>query len=171
MPPHPINNRSSTTRRNDLIKANTPLSLAMRPCKRCSVSGRRCRMGDSSEKCTECVSAGAFCDLAIPPAKLRRVHQQRLAMRQKVKEAKTKWMRLEKQLEKLETDEEELVAAEWQNISEKELGEGRPERAGPEPAPAPLIDIASEQLLLPDIHGGQFMTSLAPDFDFSFLSR
>ena len=79
-------------------------------------------------------------------------------------------MRLEKQLEKLETDKEELVAAEWQNISKKELDKGQSGRAGPEPAIALLIDVASEQLLLPDIYGGQFITSLAPDFDFSFFS-
>ena len=154
MTPRRTNDRSSTERKKDLLDSNKELSLAMRPCERCSSSGHRCQLGESSEKCIECIRLGKLCDLAIPPEKLRRVHQKRIQMRKKVKEAKAKWFRLECELEKLETEEEELVAAEWQNISKKEI-----EEKASLPAFDPIIpfDVLSEQLEIP------------PGFDFSGL--
>ena len=154
MPPSRTNNRYSKTRKRDLLERSAFLTEAMRPCQRCSQSGRRCKIGEASEKCMECVKAGCFCDLAIPPAKLRRIHQERLRLRREVKEARARCSRLERQLESLEDQEEELVAAEWQNISELE----REEHA---------VATPSEDILFDNKGLGEFLQREGIAYDFS----
>ena len=114
----------------------------MRLCKRYSDSGRRCKVGDASEKYVEYMQSAVPCDLAISPAKLRRIHQERIRLRKEVQKARSKYLRLEKQLEFVEKEEKDLVAAEWQNISELELEERAVQAAA---SGEVLFNISSEQ--------------------------
>ena len=125
----------------------------MRACNRCEKAGNKCRIGTESAKCLKCVEDGQPCDLYVPPHKLRRAHQERLRLRDKVREAKARLHRLEIELQSAEDKEEELVQTEWRNISELEQEEGKVQvLEGPlPPDPNALVfDTSLEQLVMPD---------------------
>jgi hypothetical protein len=109
MPSRKTNDRNSFKRKEDLLNSVGSLSLAMRPCKRCSSLRKTCTLGEMSKKCICCVEAGKPCDLAISPAKLRRIHKKRLRVRDAVREVKAKLYRLKHQLRQLKNEEEEMM--------------------------------------------------------------
>jgi hypothetical protein len=146
MPPRKTNDRNSSKRKEDLLNSVGPLSLAMRPCKRCSSLGKTCSLGEASEKCICCVEAGKPCDLAIPPAKLRRIHNERLRVRDAVREVEAKLYRLKHQLRQLENEEEVMVLSEWSVIDTLE----DKEKASLPKAPELPFDVFSEQFQFSD---------------------
>ena len=112
MPPRKVNNRTSTERKNDLLSRTSHTVIAMRFCKRCSSSSTQCVMGDASEKCVACVNSGKPCDLAIPSAKLRRIHKERIRLRDEIRAVRAKLNRLKEQLLRAENKEEEMMFCE-----------------------------------------------------------
>jgi hypothetical protein len=106
------NDRNSFKRKKDLLNFVDPLSLAMRLCKRCSSLKKTCTLDKMSKKCICCVEAGKPCDLAISPAKLRRIHKKRLRVRDAIREVETKLYRLKHQLRQLKNEEEEMMLSE-----------------------------------------------------------
>jgi len=109
MPPRKTNDRNSSKRKEDLLNFANSLSLAMRPCKRCSSLGKTCTLGETSKKCICCVEASKPCDLAISPAKLRRIHKERLRVRDAIREMETKLYRLKHQLRQLKNEKEDMM--------------------------------------------------------------
>jgi hypothetical protein len=103
------NDRNSFKRKKDLLNSVDPLSLAMRLCKRCSSLEKTCFLDETSKKCICCVKASKPCDLAISPAKLRRIHNERLRVRDAVREVKAKLYRLKHQLRQLKNEEEVIM--------------------------------------------------------------
>jgi len=99
------------------LKSLNSIVIVMRPCKRCSSRGKTCTLGEASEKCVACVESGKLCDLAIPPSKLRRIHKERLRVRDAIREAETKLYRLQNQLRRLKDEEKEMVSFEWDIIN------------------------------------------------------
>jgi len=63
------------------------------------------------------VESGKSCDLTIPPSKLRRIHKERLRVRDAIREAKAKLSRLRNQLRQLEDEEKEIVSSKWDIIN------------------------------------------------------
>jgi len=116
MSPRKTNDRNSFKRKKDLLNSVDPLSLAMRPCKRCSSLGKTCSLGETSKKCICCVEASKPCDLTISPAKLRRIHNERLRVRDAVREVKTKLYRLKHQLRQLKNEKEVIMLSKWSVI-------------------------------------------------------
>ena len=112
MPSRKTNDRNSFKRKEDLLNSVGLLSLVMRSCKRCSSLGKTCSLGEASKKCICCVEASKFCDLAIPPATLRRIHKERLRVRDAVREMETKLYRLKHQLQQLKNEKEKMVLSE-----------------------------------------------------------
>ncbi len=112
MPSRKTNDRNSFKRKKDLLNSVGPLSLAMRPCKRCSSLKKTCTLDEASKKCICCVEASKPCDLAISPAKLRRIHKKRLRVRDAVREMKAKLYRLKHQLRQLKNKKEKMVLSE-----------------------------------------------------------
>jgi hypothetical protein len=62
------------------------------------------------------VKASKPCDLAISPAKLRRIHKERLRVRNAIREVKAKLYRLKHQLRQLKNEEEEIMLSKWSVI-------------------------------------------------------
>ena len=152
MPPRKVNVGDSTRRKHSLFDTIVSSSLAMRPCKNCSRARVSCRIDDGSEKCVECVSAGRTCDLAISPATIKRIQRERRRIRDEVRKARAaaktaiaKVDRLERQLEALKNQEEELMSTEWQNIAELEADE---QATATDPLFDFPFDVASEQFQL-----------------------
>jgi hypothetical protein len=116
MPSRKINDRNSFKRKKDLLNSADSLSLAMRSCKRCSSLGKTCILDEASKKCICCVKASKPCDLAISPAKLRRIHKKRLRVRDAIREVKAKLYRLKHQLRQLKNEEEDMMLSEWSVI-------------------------------------------------------
>jgi hypothetical protein len=116
MSPRKTNDRNSSKRKEDLLNSVGPLSLAMRPCKRCSSLEKTCSLGEASKKCICCVEASKPCDLAISPAKLRRIHNERLRVRDAVREVEAKLYRLKHQLRQLKNEKEVMMLSEWSVI-------------------------------------------------------
>jgi len=112
MSPRKINDRNSFKRKEDLLNFVDPLSLAMRPCKRCSSLGKTCILDEASKKCICCVKANKLYDLAISPTRFRRIHKKRLRVRDAIREMKTKLYRLKHQLRQLKNKEEEMMLSE-----------------------------------------------------------
>ena len=164
MPPRKVNNRTKAQRKSDLLDSIGPTAAAMRPCKNCVSRGLSCLVGEGSEKCTECIRSQRTCDLAISPVTLKRIHNERVRMKKEVREARIRLQnemarvqRLEKQLEFLENQEEELVVSEWRNIHDLEEQEQQPAPVNPS-VPDLLFDVSSELFELP------------PDLDWSAVS-
>jgi hypothetical protein len=107
-----INDRNFFKRKKDLLNFVGPLSLAMRLCKRCSSLRKTCILDEMSKKCICCVEANKPCDLAISPAKFRRIHKERLRVRDAIREMKAKLYRLKHQLRQLKNEEEEMMLSE-----------------------------------------------------------
>jgi len=109
MPSRKINDRNSFKRKKDLLNSVDPLSFAMRPCKRCSSLEKTCTLDKTSKKCICCVKTSKLCDLAISPAKFRRIYKKRLRVRDAIREMKTKLYRLKHQLRQLKNEKEEII--------------------------------------------------------------
>jgi len=109
MPSRKINDRNSFKRKEDLLNFANSLSLAMRPCKRYSSLGKTCILGEMSKKCICCVEASKPYDLAISSTKLRRIHKERLRVRDAIREMKAKLYRLKHQLRQLENEKENIM--------------------------------------------------------------
>ncbi len=116
MPSRKTNDRNSFKRKEDLLNFVDPLSLAMRPCKRCFSLGKTCTLDEASKKCICCVEANKPYDLAISPTKLRRIHKERLRVRDAIREVKAKLYRLKHQLRQLENEKEEIILSKWSVI-------------------------------------------------------
>ena len=130
----------------------------MRPCKRCASRNLTCLLGESSEKCIECVSSGKSCDLVIPPSKLRRVHKERIRVRNEVREVKAKLYRMETRLRDLENEEEGLVNSEWsviQSLEDDEVRKTDEKSKEPEDSDLPF-DVLAENFHLPDTDWSPF---------------
>ena len=84
----------------------------MRFCKSCSFASKQCLLSDAFEKCFTCVASRKSCDLVISSFIMRRVHEERLRVRNEVREAKTKLQRLERQLKRLKNEKENLILRE-----------------------------------------------------------
>jgi hypothetical protein len=104
-----INDRNSFKRKKDLFNSVGPLSLAMRLCKRCSSLEKICFLNEMLKKCICCVKASKPCDLAISSAKFRRIHNERLRVRDAIREVKTKLYRLKHQLRQLKNEKEVMM--------------------------------------------------------------
>jgi hypothetical protein len=109
MSPRKINDRNSFKRKEDLLNSVGPLSLAMRPCKRCSSLEKTCSLDETSKKCICCVKTSKPCDLTISPAKLRRIYNERLRVRDAIREMKAKLYRLKHQLRQLKNKKEVIM--------------------------------------------------------------
>ena len=126
-------------------------------------------MGDSSDKCVECVKKGCPCDLApLDTARWRRLDATRKELKKSLREAVTKRReaqakedRLLSQLEYLEEEQQALVDGELRNL--EEMAPPAPSTSDL-PAPEPLIDVLSEQIVWP-IDEQWCSTSLSPFLD------
>ncbi len=116
MPFRKINDRNSSKRKKDLLNFASSLSLAMRPCKRCSSLEKTCIFGKMSKKCICCVEASKSCDLAILSTKLRRIHKKRLRVRDAIRKVKAKLYQLKHQLRQLENEKEDMMLSKWSVI-------------------------------------------------------
>jgi len=109
MPSRKTNDRNSFKHKKDLFNSVDPLSLAMRPCKRCSSLEKTCFLDEMSKKCICCVGTSKPCDLAISSAKFRRIHNERLRVRDAIREVKAKLYRLKHQLRQLKNKKEVMM--------------------------------------------------------------
>jgi methylphosphotriester-DNA--protein-cysteine methyltransferase len=109
MSPRKINDRNSFKRKEDLLNSADSLSLAMRPCKRCSSLEKTCTLDETSKKYICCVETSKPCDLTISLVKLRRIHKKRFRVRDAIREMKTKLYRLKHQLRQLKNEEENMM--------------------------------------------------------------
>ncbi|KAL8741030.1 MAG: hypothetical protein Q9190_006322 [Brigantiaea leucoxantha] len=120
----------------------------MRPCDNCKRLGKRCLVGEGSDKCARCVSVGCACDLAPNPAAWERLEKERQRVFNESNEALAKFNRLQKQLVVLEERKRKIVDLELKNIEELEREEEE-QRVAAEAAP--MFDVASETLTVPDL--------------------
>ena len=162
--------QSSSARRRTLLSTLGVGTVAMRPCRSCSSVGKTCRVAGGSEKCIECVRRACPCDLAsLDTSRYKRLEVQRKKIERELieahkkqqralaeqQEALSRQQRLLRQLEFVEGEQGRMVDDEIQNIEELEQEESSS-------APEPLIDVASEQIVFPNVFGDWSMTSLAP---------
>ncbi len=104
-----INDRNFFKRKKDLLNFVDSLSLAMRLYKRCSSLEKTCTLGKMSKKYIYCVKVDKPYDLAISSTKLRRIHKERLRVRDAIREMKAKLYRLKHQLRQLKNKEKEIM--------------------------------------------------------------
>jgi len=109
MPSRKTNDRNSFKRKKDLLNSADSLSLAMRLCKRCSSLKKTCILDETSKKYICCVKTSKLCDLTISPTKLRRIHKERLRVRDAIREMKTKLYRLKHQLRQLKNKKKKMM--------------------------------------------------------------
>jgi len=137
------NKLSAAQRRYNLVKTLASSgTLSMRVCRFCQSAGTpdRCKLGDDSDRCLECVRKAVDCNLApFSPARWARIQRQRAEKSSQVKDTISKLLRLQKELEVLEKKQTDMVEDEIQNISEME-------EADTVHAPAVNFDVSSEQL-------------------------
>ena len=143
-------------RRKLLVNSLWPSSeLAMRMC-RCCESSRtpeKCKLGEDSNKCLECIRKAVNCNLApFSPVRWARIQRQRAEKSQQLKESLSKVVRLQRELELLERKQSEMVEDEMQNISEIEAEDPLVE------IPELPFNLSSERL------------EISSDFDWSALS-
>lgn len=123
MPLQQMLKSDSSKHKLTLLNSLHNIATVMHPCKNCALSNTACQVGDESDKCVICICSSHPCDLAISPATLKRLNDERLHLHQRVCEACAKVSRLEKQLELVEDKVEQLAEAEWHNILELEKEE------------------------------------------------
>ena len=109
MPFRKVNNRISTERKDDFLSRTSHTVIAMRSCKCCSFSNTQCVMEDASEKCVACVNSEKSYDLAILSVKLRRIHKERIRLRDEIRAVRAKLNRLKEQLLRAENEKEEMM--------------------------------------------------------------
>ena len=148
---------SSSSRRATLLEFVGPGVATMRSCRNCSRTSKACRVGESSDKCTECIRAAVPCDLApLDTARWRRLEDKRKRLKAELREVFAKQQRLLKQIDFVENEQQSMVDVELQNIDELAQQE-----SSASDLPDPLIDLASEQIVFPSLDS-DFFTSLAP---------
>ena len=132
---------SSSARRRQLVLKLGMASLSKRSCGRCSSSPLNlCHTGEDSDRCVECVRAGVDCDLSpINVPKWKRLEERRKRLRKERSEAMARLMRLDKEIESIEENQERMVQRELRNIQELEVEEAALATAGSE-APSSLFD-------------------------------
>ena len=111
------NNRTSSQRKQFLIFNFGILFVNMRSCKFCSFVVKQYLLSDAFEKCLTCVASKKTCDFVIFFFIMRRVHKERLRVRNEVRETKAKLQRLERQLKRLKDEEENLILKKWDIIN------------------------------------------------------
>ena len=111
------NNRTSSQRKQLLLSNFDILFVNMRPCKFCSFANKQCLLSDAFKKYLACVASKKFCDFVIPSSIMRRMHKERLRVRNEMREAKAKLQRLKRQLKRLKDEEENLILREWNAIN------------------------------------------------------
>jgi len=104
-----INTRNSSLHKKDLFDALELVSLVMRPCRNCATSSKAYCVNNDSKKCVERVRSSRGCDLAISPALIKRIYEERMRLKKEVREARAKLSRLKKQLDFLENKEKEMI--------------------------------------------------------------
>ena len=119
---------TSTHRRRVLVSKITEyFPPAMRPCSNCEKSGngKLCKMGASSERCSECVRKNSSgCSLTpFSPAKWDRIRRQRVQKQRELREAFVKITRLQTEVAALEEKELNMVNNEVDNIADLEQEE------------------------------------------------
>ena len=151
MPPSRVS-KNSSFRRRKLLKTSGVGREVMRPCKNCAAGNRPCKVGESSDKCLECVRLGRKCDLSFSPAEYRRLKEKRDEARKAWKQAcaeaaaaNAKVLHLAQQYEQLEAREQEMVENEWRNIAELE----EEEHLNEFPTDSFPLDLSSEQVEFP----------------------
>ena len=146
---------NSSHRRRALLESLGIGLETMRPCRNCSRASKQCRVGEDSEKCVECVRGGKLCDLApLDTGRWKRLEEKRRKLKEELREAVAKQQRLLKQIDFVEGEQQGMIEDEFRNIDELEQSETS--------VPDPLIDVMSEQLVLPTLDGSWGSTSLAP---------
>ena len=113
-----MNNRIKTQRKFDLLNSIESIAAAMRSCKNCVSRDLFCLIDEDSEKCTKCIRSQRTCDLTISSMTLKRIHNERVRMKKRIREARirlqnemTKVQRFEKQLKFLKNQEKELIVS------------------------------------------------------------
>ena len=116
-------------------------------------------MSEGSNKCVECVSAAVPCNLApLDTKKWKRLEERRRKLKIESREARAKWHRLKKQIDLLKEQQQEMVDAELRNIEELKQEEFQ---ATLLPLNS-VIDVVSEQIVLPTVSDDWSLTSFAP---------
>ena len=147
MPQTTGKDNSSKRRRAKLELLGTGL-VVMRHCRNCSRTGKECRVSDGSEKCVECVRLGNVCDLAsLNTNKWKRLERERKKLKQEAREAMARLQRLHQQIDSVEEKQQHMVNDELRNIEELEEEENSLLPTDP------TINVASEQIALPEIDG------------------
>ena len=138
---------SSSRRLQQLTSAISP-TIAMRPCKNCSLSSspKKCRISGQSNKCIEYIRRNYSCDLApFSPTRQARLEKQRREKSREAKEALAKFTQLQAEVDALERKKEDIFTGKVQNIAKLEQDEGirpRPNNF--------LFDLPSKQLVVED---------------------
>ena len=112
-----INNRISTERKNDFLSWINYIVIAMHLCKHCFFLNIQCVMRDASKKCVACVNSKKSYDLVISFAKLRRIHKERIRLRNEIWAMRAKSNRLKEQLLRTENEEKQMMFREWDIIN------------------------------------------------------
>ena len=101
---------SSTSRRRQLVLKLGMATLSKRSCKRCKNTPQLCHSGDGSDRCVECVRVGSDCDLSpINIPKWKRLEERRKRLRKERSEAMARVIRMDKEIESIEEDQERMV--------------------------------------------------------------
>ena len=108
--------RNSTHRKKNLLFVFDSSLLTMRSCKRCFSLSKICTLDETSKKCSICVNFDRFCDLAISFAKMRRIHKERIRVRDTIRETKIKLHRFKQQLRQLKDEKEKMISSKWNVI-------------------------------------------------------
>ena len=83
----------------------------MRSCKRCFLLSKICTLDETSKKCSICVNFDRFYDFAISFVKIRRIHKERIRVRDIVRETKIKLHRFKQQLRHLKNDKKKMISS------------------------------------------------------------
>ena len=139
-----ISKRSFKQRASDFLENIEFFKLIIRLCKNCSRSRLSCRVNKNFEKCVKCIAIGRRRDLSILSVIIRRIHNEKKRIREKIRKARataafaqkktdnevkkardaiSTVFRLKRQLEALKNQKKELISIEWQNIHKLEVKE------------------------------------------------
>ena len=108
--------RNFTHRKENFLFVFDSSLLTMRSCKRCFSLSKICTLDETSKKCSICVNFDRFCDLAISFAKMRRIHKERIRVRDIVREIKIKLHWFKQQLRRLKDEKESMISSKWNVI-------------------------------------------------------
>lgn len=142
---------TSTYRRKILIRKLVEVSVPnMHPCDSCVSNGvpEKCKMGASSERCTECALRNSSeCSLTpFSPAKWDRIRRKKVEKQKELRDAFAKITRLQSEVAALEEKELTMVGREVKNIEILEQEEML-NTLDPDAFP---FDVSSEQIELPE---------------------